>query len=107
MDFNEIDSLFLKILSDIELIMKDDFYIEKSSLLKIKVIIKKWYDEFKIEKSLKTIDVKNLEFISLEITDLFDIYFKTESVTNNFVERLLYDFSILEKVWKDEMLGGK
>ena len=45
--------------------------------------------------------------MDLEITDFFDKYIKIESVKENYSERLLYNFSHLEKEWKSEMLGGK
>lgn len=107
MNCNEINSLFLKVLEDIDLIMNDDFYNEKSSLLSVKEIIQNWYNNFQEQKTLKAINPENLKFADLEITDLFDKYLKTESVTNNFTERLSYDFGILKKVWKDQMLGEK
>ena len=104
---NDIEKLFSKIFKDIALILDDDFYSDKGSLETIKVILDKWHTDFEAKQTLKTIEPKELEFISLEITNLFDKYIETESVVNNYMEQLSYDFSILEKEWKAEMLKGK
>ena len=104
---NDIEKLFSKIFKDITLILDDDFYSDKGSLETVKVILDKWHTDFKEKQTLKTIEPKELEFISLEITNLLDKYVETESVVNNYMEQLSYDFSILEKEWKEEMLGGK
>lgn len=55
---------------------------------------------------MKGIEPKELESIGLEITDFFDKYVVTESVKENYAERLLYDFGHLEMKWKTELLGG-
>ena len=104
---SDIEKLFLKIFKDISLILDDNFYSDKGSLEAVKVILDKWHIDFKEKQTLKTIEPKELEFVSLEITDLFDKYIETESVVNNYIEQLSYDFSILEKEWKAEMLEDK
>lgn len=106
MNYKENDLLFLKIFDDIDNIMNDNFYHEKDSLIKIKQIIQNWYNEFTNKKTLKKINLEELKFVDSEVTDLFDAYVQTESTKNNFTERLYFNFSILKKSWKDEMLGG-
>ena len=59
------------------------------------------------KNTLKDIEPKELEYISLEITDFFDKYLPSESVKENYAERLSYDFGQLEKYWKEEIVGGK
>lgn len=65
------------------------------------------YKTYKEKNTLKEIEPKELEYIGFEITNFFDRYLKTESVKENYAERLLYDFGNLEMIWKDEMLEGK
>ena len=59
-----------------------------------------------LERMIKE-ERKSPEVVAYELTDIFDKYVETESVSENYTERLLYDFGHLEKSWKDEMLGGK
>ncbi len=106
MKFDEIKDLFEKMLESINYILKNDFYSNKYSVPQIKDKVEKWYSEFNTKKTLTTISVDDLQFIDWEITEVFDIYFKHETSKSNYTERLLYDFSILERYWKDEMLGG-
>lgn len=103
---NDIDKLFMNILEILDCILTDDFYIENNNLSQIRQLIETWYDDFKIKNTLLTMRPEKIEFIDLEITDLFDCYIESESPTQNYSERLLYYFGNLEKKWKEEMLGG-
>lgn len=104
---NEIRKLFDGMIESIDIILNSDFYPEKYSLPRIKKIVNSWYDGFKEKNTLTTIIVDDLQFIDWKITEIFDIYFETETKDKNYSERLLYDLSVLKKYWKDEMLGGK
>ncbi len=107
MDYKEVDLRFLKIFDNIDNIMSNEFYKDKGQLLKVREIFEQWYEEFKLKKTLKTISVKELEYLDLEITDIFDMYISTEPVKSNYAERLLFNLDILKEMWKEEMLGGK
>ena len=106
MNESEINMFFVRIMDNIDIILNNDFYKNKGNLDKVKEKIQNWYDNFKENNTLKSISAKDLEFVDLEITDLFDEYITLESVSENYIERLLYDFGHLEKLWKNEMLGG-
>lgn len=106
-DYKEINSFFLGVLENIDIIMNNDFYVDKGELLEARKKVQKWYDNFKKNKTLKGIEPKELEFIDLAITDEFAEYIETEPVKENYVERLLFDFGKLEQYWKDEMLEEK
>lgn len=103
---NDIDLYFKGALKNIDLILNDNFYHNKEVLKEVRQKIQKWYDYYQNSGSLMNIDVKELEFLDLEITDFFTHYVETESIKKNYSERLYYDFSHLERYWKDEMLGG-
>lgn len=103
----ENEDIFIKIIEDIDNILNDNFYEAKESFLEMKKTIQKWHNDFKKSNTLKVIEPEILEQLDLMVTDYFDKYIKTESVKNNYAERLSYDFSTLEKNWKEEMLGGK
>ncbi len=102
-------SYFDGVLENINIILCNNFYKneDKENLKFVKAKIENWYKIYKKENTLKSIDFKELENLELEITDFFDKYVATESVKENYAERLLYDFGCLEMIWKDEMLGGK
>lgn len=104
---SDISKLFINILNDINLIEKSKFYKKDDSFSKIKEIIKQWYDNYKLNKILTSITVKDLEYLDLEITSFFDKYIESESIKENYSERLYYDFCRLEKIWKNKMLGEK
>ena len=104
---NNKDILFKKIIENIDKIITDDFYNDKQNLLEVKKCIKKWQQEFELRKVLTTISVSDLKFIDIEISSLFDMYISVEPVEKNFVERLSYDFSLLKKIWKEEIGGEK
>lgn len=103
----DINSYFDGVLNNIDTILNDDFYENKESLLSVRKKILKWYDSYKKSKSLKKIDPNELKDLDLEITDFFARYVKIEPVKQNYTERLSFDFSELESLWKEEMLGGK
>lgn len=104
---SDISKLFINILNDINLIEKSKFYKKDDSFRKIKEIIKQWYDNYKLNKILTSITLKDLEYLDLEITSFFDKYIESESIKENYSERLYYDFCRLEKIWKNKMLGEK
>lgn len=105
----DINSFFNGALDNIDIILENDFYEleNKKNLKEIRKKIKNWYKTYQDKKTLKDIEPKELEFIALEITDLFDKFYTTEAIDKNYTERLLYDFGCLEKYWKKEMLGDK
>lgn len=105
----DIKSYFDGVLENISIILKNDFYKneDKSIFNFIKVKIENWYKIYIEENTLKGIEPKELEYIELEITDFFDKYITSESVKENYAERLSYDFGYLEICWKEEMIGGK
>lgn len=105
----DINSYFDGVLENIDTIVKNSFYKDedKENLKFVKLKIQEWYKTYKEKNTLKEIEPKELEYIGFEITDFFDRYLKTESVKENYAERLLYDFGNLEMIWKDEMLEGK
>lgn len=102
-----ITSYFNDVLENIDIIIKNDFYKEKDkeNFYEIKEIIKSWYDDYRENSTLKSINPNELKNIDLEITDFFDKYMIHESNEENYSERLLYNFGHLEKGWKNEMLG--
>lgn len=100
---SDISKLFINILNDINLIEKSKFYKKDDSFSKIKEIIKQWYDNYKLNKMLTSITVKDLEYLDLEITSFFDKYIESESIKENYSERLYYDFCRLEKIWKKDL----
>ena len=102
----EINDLFQGIINTIDLVFSNDFYTETNSLVNVKKIIGKWYQDFKKYNRLTTIKVKDLEFVDLEITNFFDIYITNEPMSHNYTEILSHSISVLEKYWKDEMLNG-
>lgn len=105
----DIKSYFDGVLENIDTILQDSFYKleNKDTIIEIRKKINNWYNTYKEKETLKYIKPKELEYIQLEITDLFDKYYIDEEIDKNYTERLLYDFSHLEHYWKDEMLGGK
>ena len=105
----DIKSYFDGVLENIDIMLKNDFYKETDKIIlkKIRSKIAKWYKIFKEKQTLIGISPQKLEYMDIEITDFFDKYFKIEPIKENYSERLLYDFGILEKRWKDEMLGEK
>lgn len=105
----DLKSYFDGILENIDIILKNDFYKldNKETITNIRNKINNWYNTYKEKRTLKNINPKELEDISLEITDLFDNFYEKEDIEKNYTERLLYDFSHLKHYWKDEMLGGK
>lgn len=101
-----INKLFNNVLETIDLILTNDFYHQKGELLQVKEKVNNWFQDFSNTETLLTITPTDLEFIDLEITDLFDNYIQTESVERNYSERLSYYFGILKKEWKEEMCRG-
>ena len=81
---SNIGELFINILNDINLIEKSKFYKKDDSFMKIKEIIKQWYDNYKLNKILTSITIKDLEYLDLEITSFFDRYIESESTKENY-----------------------
>lgn len=106
-NYDEINDFFTETLLNMDIILNNAFYKNKGNLKEARIKTQNWFDSFKNNKSLKGIDPKDLEFIGFEIYDLMDEYIATESVKENYLERLDYDFGHLKRYWKDEMLGGK
>lgn len=102
----DINSYFDGVINNINIILNNDFYDNKDNLEEVKNKVLEWQEDYKKNNTLKGISVKDLEYLDLEITDFFADYVATEPIKENYAERLSYDFSILEKKWKDEMLGG-
>ena len=100
---SNIGELFINILDDINLIEKSKFYKKDDSFRKIKKIIKQWYGNYKLNKILTSITLKDLEYLDLEITSFFDKYIEYESIKENYSERLYYDFCGLEKIWQKDL----
>ena len=105
MNQEEINTLFIALIKDIDAMIEKDFYKEKQIIKEIKEKVQDWFNDFKISKTLNNITLENIKFIDEEITELIDKYIMIEPVEENHVERLSYDFGILERIWKDEMLG--
>ena len=103
----KILEIFDNTIESIDYILNDDFYQKKGNLKQIRELIKKWFINYKETGTLKNISAEKLEYIDIEITSIFDKYIEIESVENNYVERLLFDFGNLMQFWKNEMLGGK
>lgn len=101
-----IDSYFKGVIENIDIILNNDFYKkeDKHELISVKNKIVSWQENYKTKKSLIGIDPKDLEYIDLEITDIFDKYMIAESYYENYTERLSFDISQLESAWKEEML---
>lgn len=101
-----IDSYFKGVIENIDIILNNDFYKkeDKHELISVKNKIISWQENYKTKKSLIGIDPKDLEYIDLEITDIFDKYMIAESYYENYTERLSFDISQLESAWKEEML---
>ena len=102
-----ITELFNNIIDDIENIIENDFYGDKGEIRKVRGIILAWFDDFNKNGTLKNISRDDLVFVDLEISTIFGMYISSESVSDNFCERLSFDFSLLKKYWKDEIVGGR
>ena len=102
----DINSYFDGVINNINIILSNEFYGNKGNLADVKNKVISWKEDYKKNNTLKGIDVKDLEYLDLEITDFFADYVATEPAKENYAERLSYDFSVLEHKWKDEMLGG-
>lgn len=107
MDCMEISLLFDELIESLDFMLDNDFYTEKEVINQIKEKVQNWFDDFKKSKTLKNIKVEDIQFLDLEIIDLQDKYIMIEPVLENYIERTSYNFGILEKEWKDEMLGGE
>ena len=105
----DIISYFEGVLENIDIISKNSYYKDddKQNIISARKIIENWYNNYKKTDSLIGIDVNDLKNVGLETTDFFDKYYETESLTENYSERLLYDFGKLEIFWKEEMLSRR
>lgn len=87
--------------------MNNNFYTNVQSLSQVKNVVENWYNDFKKNNSLTTINTKDLEFLDSEVTEFFSNYIETEPVSHNYSEVLSYYLSNLERYWKDEMEKGR
>lgn len=106
MDCDKIISLFDGMIDAINFMLKKDLYEEKDIIKQIKGKTQKWLNLFRKDKTLTSIDLDDIIFLDEEVIELLDRYVTIESYYENYVERLHYNFTLLEKMWKDEMLGG-
>ena len=102
-DVNEVNRLFDTFIETIKLVFENKFYTNTESLYKVKDIMEKWYSSFQSTNSLTIINVKDIEFLDLEVTQFFDDYIETEPVPHNYAEILSYNLSHIIRYWKDEM----
>lgn len=100
----DINSYFDGVINNINIILNNEFYDKKDNLEDVKTKVISWQKHYKKNNTLKGINVKELEYLDLEITDFFADYVANEPAKENYAERLSYDFSVLEHKWKDEML---
>lgn len=107
MEYKEINSLFTGLIESLNSMLEHDLYQEKEIIVQIKEKTQNWFNDFKNNKTLTNIKVEDIKFLDLEITDLLDKYIMIESALENYVERTSYNFGILEKIWKDEILKGE
>lgn len=105
MDKDNLNMLFIQTLDCIDTIISNKFYNDKDTIKEIKKIINNWYKRFQETNDLKGIETEELEYLDTEITELFDKYISSESVKENYTERLSYNFGLLEKEWQSQMLG--
>lgn len=105
----DINYYFTNAIKCIEYIIDSDFYNknDKKELVNVKVMLERWHRIFNEKNTLKEFSTKDIEYLDLEITDFFSKYITTESVRENYAERLLYYFGHLTKYWKNEMLVGE
>ena len=97
-----IDDIFITLIKTIDLVLDNDFYYDTEQLNKCKHIIEKWYESFKQNNTLTKIELNNLKFLDLEISDFFGKYIESEPVEHNYTEILTYYFSNLKRYWKNE-----
>ena len=105
MDKNNLNMLFIQTIDCIDTIINNKFYNDKDTIKEIKKIINNWYKSFQETNNLKGIETEELEYLDTEITELFDKYISSESIKENYIERLSYNFGLLEKEWQSQMLG--
>ena len=104
MNYKEIEILFDGLIESLNDMLQTDLYTEKELINQIKEKVENWFDSFKKSKSLTKIKLEDINFLDLEIIELQDKYIMIEPVLKNYIERTSYNFGILEKNWKDEML---
>ena len=82
----DIKSYFNGVLENIDIILQDNFYKleNKDTIKEIRNKINNWYNTYKEKKTLKYIDAKELEYIDIEITELFDKYYIDEDIDKNY-----------------------
>lgn len=104
MDYKEIELLFTELVESLNDMIQTDLYTEKELINQIKEKVEIWFDSFKKSKSLTKIKLEDIKFLDLEIIELQDKYIMIEPVLENYIERTSYNFGILEKIRKDELL---
>ena len=80
MNQEEINTLFIALIKDIDAMIEKDFYKEKQIIKEIKEKVQDWFNDFKISKTLNNITLENIKFIDEEITELIDKYIMIEPV---------------------------
>lgn len=104
MNYKEIEILFNGLIEALNDMLKTNLYTEKELINQIKEKVVNWGDSFKKSKSLTKIKLEDIRFLDIEIIELQDKYIMIEPILENYIERISYNFRILEKIWKDEML---
>lgn len=99
-----IEKFFESLINTINLILDNKFYEDKMNLENVKIMLEKWYVDYKNSNSLVHIEPDDIKIMDLDITDFFDKYIAEEPMEHNYTEILSYNFSELEKKWKNEML---
>lgn len=97
--------LFTEILKNLEIVIRSELYTEKDAFSDIKKRISNMFNIYKADKSLKKINAEEIKSLDLEITDLFDKYLKIERQDKNYMERIYFDFDVLEHIWKEEIMN--
>lgn len=105
-DIIEIKNLLNEIITTIDKVLNNSFYINDNELFRVKNIVKNWYQDFQKSNTLTTIDIQDLKYIDLKISDFFDKYIETEPMEHNYTEILAFNIGILKKYWKDEIQKG-
>jgi len=101
--FFEISRLFISTIETIDKVLNNKFYTDTQSLIQTKIVLKKWYRKFNKTNSMVTISVKDLETLSLEISDFFSKYIETEPISHNYTKILSFNINNLKLYWKIEM----
>ena len=94
MNQEEINTLFIALIKDIDVMIEKDFYKEKQIIKEIKEKVQDWFNDFKISKTLNNITLENIKFIDEEITELIDKYINTRLGVYFLTFLLIYDIML-------------